>query len=74
MNNPNAFPNSGSGYATNGMTLRDYFAAKAMHGLLPDALRSRQLAEPDEEFIILAELAYKTADFMLAQREKGQKK
>ena len=35
MNNPQAFPISGSQYQhTKGMTLRDYFAAKAMQGLM----------------------------------------
>ena len=45
-----------------GMTLRDYFAAKAMQGLLLDGVGS--LA--DEE---LADWAYNLADCMLKKRE-----
>ena len=29
-----AFANAGKGFSTTGMSLRQYFAAKAMHGLL----------------------------------------
>lgn len=47
-----------------GMTLRDYFAAKAMQGLLSD---TQVKAAPDE----FAENAYRMADAMLAAREKG---
>ena len=43
-----------------GMTLRDYFAAKAMQGLLQYAY-----AHADR-----ASVAYKVADAMLAEREK----
>jgi len=43
-----------------GMTLRDYFAAKAMQGLLQYAY-----AHADR-----ASVAYKAADAMLAEREK----
>jgi len=46
--------------ATGGMTLRDYFAAKAMQGLLQYAY-----AHADR-----ASVAYKAADAMLAEREK----
>lgn len=46
---------------SNGMTLRDYFAAKAMQGLLTDpeiAMGAFQIAE----------LAYRYADAMMAAR------
>ena len=50
-----------------GMTLRDYFAAKVIHALL--------MIEKDEDgtsLMDLAELAYLTADAMLEQREEEQ--
>ena len=45
-----------------GMTLRDYFAAKAMQGLVVDGVGSLM----DEE---LADWAYRLADAMLKARE-----
>ena len=45
-----------------GMTLRDYFAAKAMQGLVVDGVGSLM----DEE---LADWAYRLADAMLKLRE-----
>lgn len=52
-----------------GMTLRDYFAAKAMelHGAALAKMESDS-EEAWDEFI--ANRAYKTADAMLAEREK----
>lgn len=63
MNNPPAFPNS---YYSNvdGMTLRDYFAAKAMQGMLSEP----SLRATPEEF---ASESYKVADAMLVAREKA---
>lgn len=52
-----------------GMTLRDYFAAKALNGLLAGQFRdtgSLNLKELPEE-------AYKIADAMIAAREGGAK-
>jgi len=50
-------------YHQEGMTLRDYFAAKAMHGLY--------LAEwPDVDMPGIAKAAYAMADAMLAERNK----
>ena len=46
-----------------GMTLRDYFAAQALSGLLAD----EHLDHKAEEF---ARLAYKCADTMMVEREK----
>ena len=49
--------------AANGMTLRDYFAAKAMQGLMVDI--------PDAvQFVYVADSAYKMADAMLKAREQ----
>jgi hypothetical protein len=53
-----AFP-TGTAYA--GMTLRDYFAAKAMQGMMV------QIEEPNCDYI--AKQVYKMADAMLAARE-----
>ena len=65
MNNPPAFPvpfewnNELIQYV--GMTLRDYFAAKAMQGLL-----SSDVNAPLETF---AKQSYKVADAMMKARE-----
>lgn len=68
LNNPNAFPialkdNSNPFRSdASGMSLRDYFAAKAMQGHLSN---SYTYNDPD----IVAKSAYKIADAMLKQRE-----
>ena len=61
-----AFPESGErGKASGGegMTLRDYFAAKAMQGMV---------ANPENVSRAGASLAYRMADAMLAAREPQQ--
>ena len=61
MNNPPAFPKTpfiGVGTPQNGMTLRDYFAAKAM-------LRTSVGSSYEQ----LAKTAYEIADAMLKARE-----
>lgn len=69
-----AFPRAGNEWsqmewveapAQQGMTLRDYFAAKAMGGLLSDS-DWRQ----DMDFYETASAAYKQADAMLEAREQ----
>ena len=68
VNNPPAFPNlkdlrNQSHYETyEGMTLRDYFAAKAMHAYL---------TTPHSDFNLVGVNAYEVADMLLAEREKG---
>jgi len=57
MSNPPAFP-CGE-YTSTGMTLRDYFAAKAMQALI----------DKEVFFDDVAESAYKVADHMLRVRE-----
>lgn len=47
-----------------GMSLRDYFAAKAMQGLLSTDLK------PDVEDEDLAEVAYAIADAMIQERTR----
>jgi hypothetical protein len=69
MNNPPAFPvkgfqtRAGQGFVNieaQGMTLRDYFAAKAMQALLDG-----------DYYDATARMAYDMADAMLAAREKA---
>jgi hypothetical protein len=56
----NAFPNPNRTDQT-GMTLRDYFAAKALQGMMVDVYA------PDCDYI--AKIAYAMADAMLKARE-----
>lgn len=71
-----AFPKGQSDYSENrGMTLRDYFAAKALSGILADranidrfdAIGSKELVEPAA---LMATAAYQMADAMLKERAK----
>ena len=52
--------------ANKGMTLRDYFAAKAMQGLL---ISSSEYGIEEQD---CAKYAYQYADAMLAERERGE--
>ena len=62
MKNPHAFPLHPEYYDEDclGMTLRDYFAAKAMQALI----------DKEAFFDDVAESAYKVADHMLRVREQ----
>ena len=65
MNNPPAFPKTPFiefGTPQNGMTLRDYFAAKAMQGLI--SIDDLDMHKDD-----YARVAYQQADAMLKARE-----
>lgn len=53
-----------------GMTLRDYFAAKAMQGILSASV-IRKAGEPIGSQVV-AELSYNMADAMLKAREKTE--
>ena len=65
MKHESAFPISGSQYRhTEGMTLRDYFAAKAMHNFA-DQVSSQS---DQEWFDKVAQGAYRMADAMLKAR------
>jgi hypothetical protein len=67
---PQAFPYSGEGDEMNyskGMTLRDYFAAKAMEGIY--ASNTEHDHEDAHIFDAVAEAAYKQADAMLKARK-----
>ena len=66
MNNPPAFPLHNHGVQTlgmhvTGMTLRDYFAAKAMQAITKRA---------DVDHFFTSTQAYKLADAMLKAREQ----
>jgi len=65
MNNQPAFPITGHWHNelkhNNGMTLRDYMAAKAMQGMMHD------VDQPHCDYI--AQKAYQMADAMLKARE-----
>ena len=62
------YPNGEINHGEGGMTLRDYFAAKAMQGLITSASLSRTESWYDEERV--AESAYKMADAMLKARRE----
>lgn len=67
---PQAFPYSGEGDELNyskGMTLRDYFASKAMEGIL--ASNTEHEHEDAHIFDAIAEASYKQADAMLKARK-----
>ena len=71
--NPPAFPCEwdfiGSNRAAaNGMTLRDYFAAKALQGMLAGAMADGSEIGPDD-YALMAMAAYKIADAMLEARK-----
>lgn len=91
-NNPPAFPklvslstNGRNGYEAemqSGMSLRDYFAAKALNGILAgidmlatDGSELKRLTEKmgyKHAQYWIAATSYQIADAMLAEREKGQ--
>jgi hypothetical protein len=69
MNNPPAFPNesnAGNIWNDKGMTLRDYFAAKAMQCITPILYES---FDPGTVHERIAHDAYLFADAMLKARE-----
>lgn len=53
-----------------GMTLRDYFAAHALHGLLGSSRKVRFELAGDNDPDGLAKCAYELADSLLAWRDK----
>lgn len=70
-NNPRAFPESctDDGHRGNidpGMTMRDYFAAKAMQGL---CVNNKTITIPDLDYI--TQTSYEIADTMLKVREEN---
>ena len=67
MNNPPAFPSGYDVPENPGMSLRDYFAAKAMQALLSDSDWRQDMDIKDT-----ALAAYKTADAMMKEREREE--
>lgn len=72
--NPSAFPFVDRSETQNtimafsdGMTLRDYFAAKAMQVYLQEALRTNGASDHS-----ISKASYFTADAMLKEREKQE--
>ena len=63
-----AFPHKKYDIGYAGMTLRDYFAAKAMQGIIA---ASNEDGGPYYFEEAVAENAYLMADAMIAEREKG---
>ena len=56
------------GQLAHGMTLRDYFAAKAMQGLL--ASNAEHDIDDAEIFVAIGKASYDIADAMIAERGK----
>ena len=75
LNNPPAFPLHNHGTQTlglhfTGMTLRDYFAAQALQGFLPDAFQEAPDNYPAKKLApFWASMAYQLADEMLKARQ-----
>jgi len=78
MNNPPAFPHTveykgsdcGGIVPHGGMTLRDYFAAQALQGFLPDAFQEAPDNYPAKKLApFWAGMAYQLADEMMKARE-----
>jgi len=70
--NPFAFPNTdGTTFCTDGMTLRDYFAAKAMQSIIRkyNGTKSDSFDFDDDDETTVAAYSYSIADAMLKQRE-----
>lgn len=65
-----AFPSDTENYGPkSGMSLRDYFAAKAMQAALQN-ISSRSLEDAERIALMTPGLAYVIADVMLAERAK----
>lgn len=68
MSNDNGGPAFPTGvYTVEGMTLRDYFAAKAMQGILANSEANRSWTDDD-----IAKFAYGQAYAMIAERNKAK--
>lgn len=78
MSNEPAFPCPEYSEATpqnKGMSLRDYFAAKAMQGLCSKEYVKEDFKNPDLNSVVkqIAYDSYKMADAMLAERNRREK-
>ncbi|KAF0844366.1 hypothetical protein FNL37_1810 [Methylovorus glucosotrophus] len=68
-----AFPviaENGMGHVSSGVTVRDYFAAKALQGLLPAGDPRGRSAYTEMSSDELAKSAYQIADAMIREREQ----
>ena len=65
---PTAFPWMHKDITCTGMTLRDYFAAKAMQGFIQYSATKGIYTPPDNE---LAKVSYDLADAMLKARNEN---
>jgi hypothetical protein len=63
-----AFPCASTNYRQIGMTLRDYFAGKALQGILSNPC----LIELHEDYRLAAKASHNFADAMLAARERKE--
>lgn len=73
LNSPPAFPLSTiDGFSCDGMSLRDYFAAKALQGMLSNghSLTARESEEGQTVGEVMAKRVYAFADAMLKERMK----
>lgn len=59
-------------HGVEGMSLRDYFAAQALTGILAATVRAVDAETADRLREIKARDSYRMADAMLAERERGQ--
>ena len=64
--NESAFPFTGAG--TEGMTLRDYFAAKAMQGFVMDEVLNKEAETASTWYEMIATASYEMADAMMKAR------
>jgi len=64
-----AFPTTGP--STDGMDLKDYFAAQAMQALIGTDLTDLQKKYALKKFEMISVLAYRFADAMMDARNKG---
>ena len=63
-----AFPRDHASDGHNGMTLRDYFAAKLISGAWANAELLKVLTQDGAEALFIAKAAYEQADAMLKAR------
>ena len=64
-----AFPTREDGYLETGMTLRDYFAAKAMQGIMVMIAGGKHKVPAETAMAEVSKQAYQQADAMLSARE-----
>lgn len=67
--NLRTFPSAAINPEFGGMTLRDWFAGQALAGMASIALDADDM---DMAWVVMSEAAFKAADAMLAERERGQ--